>query len=67
MIQEIIDNLLSMLLFIFFGYLVFRFGLKKSFKNNVGLFYEKGLILFITCIIASLISFIKIIFSLIEL
>lgn len=65
--HEIIDNLLLMLLFLFFSLLIYIFGLKKSFKNNGGLFYEKALILFATSIIASFTAFIKIIFSIMDM
>jgi hypothetical protein len=67
MMQEIIDNLLLMLLFLFFSLLIYVFGLKKSFKNNGALFYEKALILFVTSIIASFTAFIKMIFIIMDM
>jgi hypothetical protein len=66
MIQNLIDNLLQMLFFLIVSILVFRIGLKKSFKNKVGLFYEGWLILFGTGIIGILICFYKILFLLMD-
>jgi hypothetical protein len=56
-----------MLLFLFFSLLIYVFGLKKSFKNNGALFYEKALILFVTSIIASFTAFIKMIFIIMDM
>jgi hypothetical protein len=62
-----IDNILTMLFFITAGILVFIFGLKKTFKNTGSLFYESGLILLLMCVVLILMSFFKIVFSIMDM
>jgi len=56
-----------MLFFITAGILVFIFGLKKTFKNTGSLFYESGLILLLMCVVLILMSFFKIVFSIMDM
>lgn len=67
MMVEIIEDLEMMILSLISWILIFRYGLKKSFKNNGGLFYEKAIVLLFICSVLMLISFIKIIFSIIDM
>jgi hypothetical protein len=64
---EIIEDLEMMMLSLISCVLIFRYGLKKSLKNNGGLFYEKAIVLLFICSVLSLISLINIILSIMDM
>jgi hypothetical protein len=57
------ENILAFLIFALISFLIFKYLLDSSFKNNGSIYYNKFILMFIATIICCLICLVKIFVS----